>query len=111
MQVLFFILKQVELMNDILHALGEAGIKGGTILVAKGMGEALMNMVDIPMFGVLRSLLSNEEKEDVKILMFVVQDNEVVPTASAIKKVVDLSKPNTGILFSVPIYYCEGLNK
>ncbi|MBR5290428.1 MAG: hypothetical protein IKU28_05490 [Erysipelotrichaceae bacterium] len=111
MQVLFFILKQVELMNDILHALGEAGIKGGTILDAKGMGEALMNMEDIPMFGVLRSLLSNEEKEDVKILMFVVQDNEVVPTASAIKKVVDLSKPNTGILFSVPIYYCEGLNK
>ena len=111
MQVLFFILKQVELMNDILHALGEAGIKGGTILDAKGMGESLMNMEDIPMFGVLRSLLSNEEKEDVKILMFVVQDNEVVPTASAIKKVVDLSKPNTGILFSVPIYYCEGLNK
>ena len=111
MQVLFFILKQVELMNDILHALGEAGIKGGTILDAKGMGEALMNMEDIPMFGVLRSLLSNEEKEDVKILMFVVQDNEFVPTASAIKKVVDLSKPNTGILFSVPIYYCEGLNK
>ena len=111
MQVLFFILKQVELMNDILHALGEAGIKGGTILDAKGMGEALMNMEDIPMFGVLRSLLSNEEKEDVKILTFVVQDNEVVPTASAIKKVVDLSKPNTGILFSVPIYYCEGLNK
>ena len=28
-----------------------------------------------------------------------------------IKKVVDLEKPNTGILFSLPIYYCEGLTK
>ncbi len=111
MQVLFFILKQVGLMNDILHELAEAGIRGGTIIDAKGMGEALLNMEDLPMFGALRSLLSNEEKEDVKILMFVVQDSEVVPTASTIKKVVDLSQPNTGILFSVPIYYCEGLNK
>ena len=70
-----------------------------------------MNMEDIPMFGALRQLLSNEEKEDVKLLLFVVQDDEVVPTARTIKKVVDLEKPNTGILFSVPIYYCEGLTK
>ena len=62
MQVLFFILKQVGLMNDILHELAEAGIRGGTILDAKGMGEALLNMEDLPMFGALRSLLSNEEK-------------------------------------------------
>ena len=111
MQVLFFILKQVELMNDILHALGEAGIKGGTILDAKGMGEALMNMEDIPMFGALRQLLSSEEKEQVKLLMFVAEDSEIVPIANTIKKVVDLSKPNTGIIFSLPVYYCEGLNK
>ena len=111
MQVLFFILKQVGLMNDILHELAEAGIRGGTIIDAKGMGEALLNMEDLPMFGALRSLLSNDEKEDVKIMMFVVQDSEVIPTTSTIKKVVDLSQPNTGILFSVPIYYCEGLNK
>ena len=111
MQVLFFILKQVGLMNDILHELAEAGVRGGTILDAKGMGESLLSMDDIPMVGVLRHLLSNEEKEDVKIMMFVVQDDEVVPVTSTIKKVVDLSQPNTGILFSVPIYYCEGLNK
>ena len=111
MQVLFLILKQVGLINDILHELAEAGVRGGTILDAKGMGESLLSMDDIPMVGVLRHLLSNEEKEDVKVLMFVIPDDEVVPVASTIKKVVDLSQPNTGILFSVPIYYCEGLNK
>ena len=111
MQVLILILKQVDLMNDILHELAEAGIRGGTILDAKGMGESLLSMEDIPMFGAIRQLLSHEEKEDVKLLLFVVQDDEVVPTASTIKKVIDLSKPNTGILFSLPIYYCEGLTK
>ena len=111
MQVLILILKQVDLMNEILHELAEAGIKGGTIVDAKGMGESLLSMEDIPMFGALRQLLSNEEREDVKLLLFVVQDDEVVPTAKTIKKVVDLEKPNTGILFSLPIYYCEGLTK
>ena len=71
MQVLFLILKQVGLMNDILHELAEAGVRGGTILDAKGMGESLLSMDDIPMVGVLRHLLSNEEKEDVKIFRFV----------------------------------------
>lgn len=111
MQVLILILKQVDLMNDILHELAEAGIKGGTIVDAKGMGESLLSMEDIPMFGALRQLLSSEEREDVKLLLFVVQDDEVVSTAKTIKKVVDLEKPNTGILFSLPIYYCEGLTK
>ena len=64
MQVLILILKQVDLMNDILHELAEAGIKGGTIVDAKGMGESLLSMEDIPMFGAIRQLLSHEEKED-----------------------------------------------
>ncbi|MBQ7889712.1 MAG: hypothetical protein IJ356_08115 [Erysipelotrichaceae bacterium] len=111
MQILFFILKQTHLLNDILHELAEAGVRGGTILDAKGMGESLANMEDIPMFGALRQLLSSEEKEQVKLLMCVAEDSEIVPIANTIKKVVDLSKPNTGIIFSLPVYYCEGLNK
>ena len=111
MQVLILILKQVDLMNDILQELKDAGIRGGTVIDAKGMGEVLMNTEDFPMFGALRQMLSSEERESVKLFLFVVQDDEVVPTASTIKKVVDLDKPNTGILFSLPIYYCEGLNK
>lgn len=111
MQLLILILKQVDLMNDILKELKEAGIKGCTQVDAKGMGEALMNVEDFPMFGALRQMLNNEERENVKLLLFVVQDDEVVPTSKTIKKVVDLEKPNTGILFSLPIYYCEGLTK
>ena len=111
MQILFFILKQTHLLNDILHELAEAGVRGGAILDAKGMGESLANMEDIPMFGALRQILSSEEKEQVKLLMFVAEDSEIVPIANTIKKVVDLSKPNTGIIFSLPVYYCEGLNK
>ena len=111
MQLLILILKQVDLMNDILKELKEAGIRGCTQVDAKGMGEALMNTEDFPMFGALRQMLNNEEREQVKLLLFVVQDDEVIPTSRTIKKVVDLEKPNTGILFSLPIYYCEGLNK
>ncbi|MDD6467061.1 MAG: hypothetical protein PUF50_02645 [Erysipelotrichaceae bacterium] len=112
MQLLVLILKRVELMNDLLHELVEAGIKGGTILDGHGMGESLVDMEDIPMFGVLRQMLSNDDKESTKLLLFVVKDEQVVPTTQVIKRVVgDLSKPNTGILFSLPIYYCEGLSE
>lgn len=111
MQLLILILKRVELMQRLLKELAEKGIHGGTIIDAHGMGESLANMEDLPMFGALRQILSNEEKESTKLLLFVVRDDQVVPTTQEIKAVIgDLSKPNTGILFTLPIYYCEGLS-
>ena len=111
MQLLVVILKNEKLLDDILKKLAEEGVKGGTILSGKGMGEELMNMEDIPMFATLRRLMKDEDREAVHVAMFVIRDEQVVEARETVKQMVNLKEPNTGIMFVVPITYVEGLGK
>lgn len=112
MQLLVLILKKVELIEKLIKELAECGVTGGTILDGSGMAKALVNMEDLPVFGVLRQLLSDEEKEVCKVMMFVLKDEQVMTTRKTIKKVIgDLKEPNTGIMFAIPITYVEGLGE
>ncbi|HHU75117.1 MAG TPA: hypothetical protein GXZ28_11005 [Clostridiales bacterium] len=112
MQLLVLILKNIEMMEDIIKQLAEEGISGGTILDGSGMAGALLNMEDLPLFGMLRRILVDEEKVACKVMMFVLKDERVMTTRETIKKVVgDFSVPNTGIMFSIPITYVEGLGE
>jgi len=112
MQLLILILKKVERMEKLIENLAKSGVSGGTILEGTGMAQELMNMEELPMFGMLRRILSDEEKEPCKVMMFVLRDEQVVTTRETIKKVVgDFSAPNTGIMFSIPITYVEGLGE
>lgn len=97
-------------MDELLKNLAKSGIKGATILDGTGMAEALVNMEDLPMFGVLRRMLSVEEKEVSKVLLIVLKDEQIQKTRTVIKEVIgDLKEPNTGIMFTIPITYVEGL--
>ena len=110
MQLLVLILKKVELLDSLLKELTNGGVRGGTIVDGTGMAEALVNMEDLPMFGVLRNILKDEEKEISKVLFFVCSDEEMIVTRDIIKRVIgDLKAPNTGIMFSIPITYVEGI--
>ena len=112
MQLLVLILKKVEVMNDLIKSLAKAGVKGATILEGTGMAEALVNMEDLPLFGALRRILADEEREVSKVMMLVLKDEQVMQIRKVINDVIgDLSVPNTGIMFTVPINYVEGLGE
>ncbi len=111
MHLLIFILKKVDLMEDVLKHLAEHNITGGTILDGVGMAETLVNMEDLPMFGILRKVLAGEEREICKTMLFVLPDEKVAEARKSIKKAVDLRQPNSGILFSVPLSFVEGLGE
>lgn len=112
MQLLVLILKKIEFQAEIMKQLAEAGVKGGTVLEGTGMAKALVNMEDIPIVGMLRHVLSNAENEICKVMMFVLQDGQVMITRTTIKKIIgDFNAPNTGIMFSIPITYVEGLGE
>lgn len=112
MQLLVLILKQVELVDELIKELAEAGVHGGTILDGTGMANTLANMDDLPMFGLLRRVLSDEERELSKVMLFVMKDEQAIEARTIIKKVTGgLAKPNTGIMFSIPITYVEGLGE
>ena len=112
MQLLVLILKKVEVMNDLIKSLAKAGVKGATILEGTGMAEALVNMEDLPIFGVLRRILADEEREVSKVMMLVLKDEQVMQIRKVINEEIgDLSVPNTGIMFTIPINYVEGLGE
>lgn len=111
MQALILILKQVDLIDKILQQLAEEGIRGGTVLEGSGMAKTLCDLNDTPMFGILRHLAEEDGFEASKVMIFVLDDKRAVVARNTIKKAVDLSVPNTGIMFALPITYVEGLGE
>lgn len=111
MQLFILFLKKVEILEKLLKVLAQNEIKGGTILNANGMGQSLARMEDLPIFGVLRKYFDDQENlEDTKILMLAIKDEDVVKVANLVKEIVgDLHQPNTGVIITLPILYCEGI--
>ncbi|HKL99003.1 MAG TPA: hypothetical protein VJZ06_03760 [Mobilitalea sp.] len=112
MQLLILILKKSELMENILQELAKADVKGGTVIEGTGMANALVNMEDLPMFGMLRHMISDQEKEVCKVMMFVLQKEQEITARKIIKDIVgNIYEPNTGIMFSLPINNVEGFGE
>ncbi len=113
MQALFVVLKQVELVNELIHALAQAGVHGGTIIDSTGMANALAEYEDLPIFGVLRRIIQDDgQKESSKTLLFVLKDEEIDTVKQVIHDVVgSLERPNSGIMFAVPVTFVEGLGE
>jgi nitrogen regulatory protein PII len=110
MNLLTVILKRAELTTDICKELAEEGIHGGTIIDAQGMASIIENMDDLPIFGMLKSILADDDDhETVKVMIFVVDDDEMKKAKKVIHRVVGLDEPNTGIMFAVPVTFVEGL--
>lgn len=111
MQLLFLVIKRVELVDDIMKELAKAGIQGGTAIDSQGMASSISDMDSLPMIGVLREILNGEDSsEKGKTIFVAVKDEQVETAKQAIIKVTgDLSKPNAGVLFGVPISFAEGI--
>ena len=109
MQLLILILKDIDKVEELLKQLAEQGIKGATTLDGHGMGEALADMDDMPMFGALRTLMATNHKQPSKVLLMVVKEALCLDGSGAKTGIGNLSKPNTGIMLSLPVQHCEGL--
>ncbi len=113
MQLLFLVIKRIELVDEIMRSLAQAGIRGGTVIDSVGMAKSISTMDNLPMIGVLRSILSGEDaaQKGGKTIFVAVADDQVDVARKAITDVTgDLSQPNAGVLFGVPISFAEGVN-
>lgn len=112
MQLLFLIIKRTELVDDIMRSLAKAGIHGGTCIDSVGMAKSISNMDSLPMIGLLRTILNGEdEAQKGKTILVAIKDEQVEAAKKAIIDITgDLSVPNAGVLFGVPITFSEGIN-
>ena len=111
MKLLVIVLNKVECLDKLLTKLGKNNIPGATILDSKGMAQELEAHDELRFMGSLRLLMNPAHKEN-KTVFMVLPDEKVETVSRIVNQVTGgLDKPDTGILFTVPIDYVEGLAK
>lgn len=110
MKVVVIVLNKVEVLDSLLEKFMENGITGATIIHSTGMAQELMNSNELNIIYSIRNLIAPDRKENVTI--YSVVKDELVEKISEIvdKEVGGLNNPNTGVLFTVPVDYCRGLD-
>jgi len=113
MKLMVFVMNRVEHLDSFIVRLKESGIKGATILNSTGMGRMLAENDDLgyDLFGSLRALLDNPRAES-RVILMALEDAQVAVVNNIIDEVIgDLSKPNSGIAFTLPIEFVKGFKK
>lgn len=106
--LLIVVLNRVELLDKMLKALNDADIKGATVLNSIGMAHELASMEDSYVIGSLRAMFASDRRENRTIFM-VIDSDRITAATQVIDDVIDLQKPDTGILFAVPVLFAAGI--
>ena len=111
MKLLIIVLNKTECLERLLTSFGKNQIPGATIIDSKGMAQELNQFDDLEFRLSLRMLITPAHDENKTIFMVV--PNVMVEKVSRIVNEVTggLDKPDTGILFTVPIDHIEGLRE
>ncbi len=109
MQALFLVLHKVENLDDLLCALQDNGISGGTIIDSKGMLNTLKSN-DSFIIESLRIFLE-DPRESSKTLFFILDKKDVEKARKVIDETLGgINNPNTGIMFGIDLTFVDGLN-
>lgn len=113
MNLVVLVLDCTEQCHDVLNAWEEAGAGGITILESTGMRRMQAAMKDdLPLMPSLRDLVAGQEAHHRTLFTVVPDEATVDRICAATERVVgDLSQPNTGLLFVVPVSRVLGLHR
>lgn len=112
MKLLVIVLNKIECLDKMLSRFSKNNIAGATILDSKGMAQELSGTDnDMRIIGSLRLLFNPAHKEN-KTIFMVTADDKVDEIIGIVNETTGgLDRPDTGILFTVPIDRVEGLRE
>lgn len=105
MQLLIYITNHEDTIRPIMEKIAANGIKGATVVDCEGMLKSLNeDSVDAPaIFGGLRQFVNPGQAKN-KMLFILLKDEQIQTVVDAIHAVAgSLQKPNSGIVFTVPV--------
>lgn len=110
MKLMVFILNRNDVLDKLLEGFSAAGIRGATIIESAGLAVTLSRMGSNIFSASLKALLSAEENNHT--IISVIKDSQLEIARKVIYRTVgDLSKPNTGVLCTMPLDFVEGTIK
>ena len=112
MELAVIILNKTECLEDLLLRFRDEKIQGATIVDSKGMAHSLCDEYnELRLFASLRMLLDPEHKES-KTIFTVIREEQRADISRIVNEVTGgLNKPDTGVLFTVPVGYTEGFGE
>ena len=107
--MLVLVLNKINLLDDLLVELSNKGIKSATVINSTGMMQQLASLDEERIIATLRPFLTANHSEN-KLLFTLLDEADVETARQVIRDVIgDLSKPETGILFGLPVLFTEGI--
>ena len=111
-QMILFVLDEIEKSSEILDAWELVGVRGVTILDSTGLGRArkISYRDDIPLLPSLLDFV--QERQEHHLTFFTVVENEALVDqviAETERIMGNLSQPNKGALFVLPVSRAIGL--
>ena len=111
MQLLVIILKKSEVVDTLMRELARAGVHGGTVLESAGMAKSLSGARDMPIMLAIGEILEGKPIKNSKTIMIALPDERLEIAKNVVHEVCgDLSKPNAGVMFALPISFSEGIS-
>ncbi len=108
MELMVLILNKTECLNEILSRFLKEGIRGATILESRGMAHSLYEYNELKFMVSLRQLLDPDHKDSNTVLA-VVEKEQIAAISRIVNEVTGgLDKPDSGVLFTLPVGYAEG---
>ena len=109
-ELLVLVLNKINVVDDLLIELNDAGIHGATVINSTGMAHALASREDSLAISSFRAFFGHDREENRTV--FIVLPKEMIPAARNVIRhaVGDLSRPDTGILFTMPLDFVEGIS-
>lgn len=112
MKLMVIILNKLEALEYLLEGLSAAGIGGATIIESSGLAMTLNKLDSSFVSSSIRALFSATSDEDNRTIISVIRNDQLEIARKVIYSTVgDLSMPNTGVLFTMPIDFAEGISK
>lgn len=109
MQMLVVVVKDHRHVEEILTGFLELGLRGATVIDARGMGQIVSS--DIPIFTGFKSLFPGWGDDTYMILSVVDPDSREKAFRLARDVCGSFESPGSGIMFTLPVFHVEGLAK
>ncbi len=106
MYALFIVLNDTDYLDEVLARFMKIGVGGATIIESQGMARAIVhnNYESIPLFGSLKSMLSDSRPYS-KTIFTVLNSQEMVnKTVAEIQELLsDVVRTDIGFIFTMPV--------
>lgn len=109
MKLLILVTSQKDKVDELIEALAMKKIAGATMVDSTGMARVITKGSNSPLLDSLAALLNPSNVGSTTIFMVIKEEQVEVVKSVADQVIGDLSKPDTGILFTLPVDETYGL--